>query len=247
MSFIPRSRGDRSPLWGGNSRLSPGLTELFFTRRYLTSPLTIWSRYERRNDHCLKYFKKFTSNSSISHSFSLLVRNIIIRNIYIYIYVQKWSENHPCIKIFQSRGRIWRDRTRCKISRNLLKSVGYRETREEKGDERGGEKNRRMTTCWCAVEYSLCVLPSDYCKFFVNIRSVFRPHASTSQNREADRRGETMKFEYGDPFLSFPLSFRSCASRRIAIWFPVRSSGSEGLRRLPGGVRSSGRIVRPHP
>lgn len=243
MSFIPRSRGDRGPLWGGNSRLSAGLTELFFTRRYLTSPLTIWSRYERRNDHCLKYFKKFTSNSSISHSFSLLVRNIIIR-AYICAKVERKPslyKNIPIPRTDLARSNSLQD------FQNLLKSVGYRETREEKGDERGGEKNRRMTTCWCAVEYSLCVLPSDYCKFFVNTRSVFRPHASTSQNREADRRGETMKFEYGDPFLSFPLSFRSCASRRIAIWFPVRSSGSEGLRRLPGGVRSSGRIVRPHP
>ena len=56
-----------------------------------------------------------------------------------------------------------------------------------------------MTTCWCAVEYSLCVLPSDYCKFFANTRSVFRPRNAST--RRIKSRGETTRrFEY--PFFS---------------------------------------------
>lgn len=151
MSFIPRSRGDRGPLWGGNSRLSAGLTELFFTRRYLTSPLTIWSRYERRNDHCLKYFKKFTSNSSISHSFSLLVRNIIIR-AYICAKVERKPSLYKNIPIPRT------DLARSNSLQDFQKSTQIRRIPWDAWGERGREGGRKkpaddhlLMRCWIFV------------------------------------------------------------------------------------------------
>ena len=120
-----------------------------------------------------------------------------------------------------------------------------------------------MTTCWCAVEYSLCVLPSDYCKFFVHrCWTLYSVSASSRPLRSRDgvnrcltgvvENYETRRTTTSGSFLFFCLMcirvcvcVCMCVSQRIAIWFSVRGrlSGSEGLRTFPG-VRSSGRIVR---